>query len=66
MIILFVLLCRLHVLDVVQSKEHIQIAKDMATQSMVLLKNDESKGLPITSPHKKACVKKLLYYVRPT
>ena len=28
----------------------------MATQTMVLLKNDQSKGLPITSPHQKACV----------
>ena len=42
--------------DTVQSKEHIQIAKDMAIQSMVLLKNDENKGLPITSPYKEACV----------
>jgi beta-glucosidase-like glycosyl hydrolase len=48
--------CRLKVEDYIQTKEHIQISYDMTTQSMVLLKNDESKGLPITSPHKKACV----------
>ena len=51
---------RLKVSDTVQSKEHIQIAKDMATQSIVLLKNDGNKGLPIISPYKKACVSKEL------
>ena len=48
--------CRLNISDYIQSKEHIQLARDMATQTMVLLKNDQSKGLPITSPKKKACV----------
>ena len=47
---------RLSISDYIQSKEHIQLAHDMATQTMVLLKNDQSKGLPITSPYKKACV----------
>ena len=42
--------------DYIQSKEHIQLAHDMATQSMVLLKNNMSNGLPITSPYKNACV----------
>ena len=50
------LINRLKVSDYVQSKEHIQIAREMATQSIVLLKNDPSRGLPITSPYKKACV----------
>ena len=49
-------ICRLNISDYIQSKEHIQLAHDMATQTMVLLKNDQSKGLPITSPKKKACV----------
>ena len=54
------MLHRMKVSDTVQSKEHIQIAKDMATQSIVLLKNDGNKGLPIISPYKKACVSKEL------
>ena len=51
--------CRLNASDYVQSKEHIQLAYDMAVQSIVLLKNDHSNGLPITSPKKKACVSPL-------
>ena len=50
---------RLNASDYVQSKEHIQLAYDMAVQSIVLLKNDHSNGLPITSPKKKACVSPL-------
>lgn len=46
--------------DYIQSKEHIQLAHDMAVQSMVLLKNDPKNGLPIISPYKKACVSLLL------
>ena len=42
--------------DYIQSKDHIQIAHDMAVQSIVLLKNDPNNGLPITSPYKKGCV----------
>ena len=49
--------------DYIQSKEHIQLAHDMAVQSMVLLKNDPNNSLPITSPYKKVCVSfKLMYY----
>lgn len=49
---------RLNISDYIQSKEHIQLARDMATQTMVLLKNNqfENNGLPITSPYMKACV----------
>ena len=50
------LFCRLNPSDYVQSKEHIQLAHDMAAQTIVMLKNVQSKGLPITSPYKKACV----------
>ena len=42
--------------DYIQSKGHIQLAHDMAVQSMVLLKNDPNNSLPITAPYKKACV----------
>ena len=55
-------LCRLNISDYIQSSEHIQLAHDMATQTMVLLKNDQSKGLPITSPLKKACVSQTYKY----
>ena len=50
--------CRLNISDYIQSKQHIQLAHDMATQTMVLLKNEqfESTGLPILSPYDKACV----------
>ena len=48
--------CRLNMSDYIQSKGHIQLAHDMAVQSMVLLKNDPNNSLPITSPYKKACV----------
>ena len=47
---------RLKIADYIQSKEHIQLSHDMAVQTMVLLKNDQSNGLPITSPYQKACV----------
>ena len=49
---------RLNISDYIQSKEHIQLAHDMATQTMILLKNEqfESVGLPILSPYDKACV----------
>ena len=33
----------------------------MTTQTIVLLKNDQSNGLPITSPKKKACVSAWLH-----
>ena len=49
-------ICRLNIADYIQSKEHIQLARDTATQTMVLLKNDQSKGLLVTSPKMKACV----------
>ena len=48
--------CRLKASDYIQSDEHIQLAHDMAVQSIVLLKNDLKNGLPITSSKKKACV----------
>jgi beta-glucosidase-like glycosyl hydrolase len=51
--------CRLNASDYVQSKEHIQLAYEMAVQSIVLLKNNHTNGLPITSPKKKACVSPL-------
>ena len=47
-------------LDFIQSKEHRDLALEAATQSMVLLKNDPSNGLPITSLYKKACVSLVL------
>ena len=46
--------------DFIQSKEHRELALEAAIQSMVLLKNDPSNGLPITSPYKKACVSLVL------
>ena len=42
--------------DFIQSKDHIELTLEAAIQSMVLLKNDPTNGLPITSPYKKACV----------
>ena len=42
--------------DFIQSKDHIELALEAAIESMVLLKNDPEKGLPTTSPYKKACV----------
>ena len=50
---------RLNVSDYIHSKEHIQLAHDMATQTIVLLKNIQSKGLPIVSAYDKACVSPL-------
>ena len=49
--------------DFIQSKDHIELAIEAAIQSMVLLKNDPSNGLPITSPYKKACVSLLVMIV---
>ena len=50
--------------DYIQSKEHIQLAYDMAVQSIVLLKNAPDNGLPITSPYNKACVSLIFRFVK--
>ncbi len=50
---------RLNMFDFIQSKDHRELALEAAIQSMVLLKNDPSNGLPITLPYKKACVSQL-------
>ena len=56
------LACRLKISDYIQSKEHIQLARAMASQTMDLLKNVQNKGLPITSSYKKAYVSEILLY----
>ncbi|XP_064392288.1 uncharacterized protein LOC135339960 isoform X2 [Halichondria panicea] len=42
--------------DFIQSKEHIQLAHDMAVQSFVLLKNNMDTGLPLTKQYNLACI----------